>query len=806
MEDRFTDGVKNAWKFAASEAAKLGSDYIGTEHLLLGIAHEKDSAGGKILNSLGVTVEAVEQLLSQYSQGRSLFSTGEVYAAPRTKRVLEMAVEEANELGNSYVGTEHLLLAILHEGGGLAVRILESFDVTQDKLQKAFEKVLSEDNGKSDKSANLGDLDGFAVDLNEKAKQGKIDPVIGRNDEINRVIQILSRRNKNNPVLIGEPGVGKTAIAEGLAQRIVNNDVPEILKNCHIISLNMSSVVAGTKYRGEFEERLKKVIDEVKKHKDWILFVDELHTLVGAGSSEGSMDAANIMKPALARGELRCIGATTLKEYKKYIEKDAALERRFQPVKVGEPNPKDTLEILKGLRDRYEAFHKAKITDEALKAAVDLSGRYITDRFQPDKAIDVIDEAAAKVRMEASSTPEGLKKKEEELESVNKEKEAVVSSQDFEKAAIYRDQAKKLQTEIDALKKDWKGGDHDHLTVTEEDVAEVVSKWTGVPVQNLKKSDSERLLHLEDELHKRVIGQDEAVHAVATAIRRARAGMKDPKRPIGSFLFLGTTGVGKTELARALAECMFGSEKNMIRFDMSEYMEKHEVSRLVGAPPGYVGYEEGGQLTDAVRRNPYSVILFDEVEKAHMDFFNILLQVLDDGRLTDGQGRTVDFTNCVIIMTSNLGSNFLKGHMGKKLGFSSGEKEEKEESFEDIRKMIMDEVKRTFRPEFINRIDEIIVFHPLTPENLSEIVDLMLKKVAGKLEHFHVTLDVSDEAKKVIIADGTDVEYGARPLKRTIQKEMEDPISELILQDGLKDKKVLHVGKDENGKLTFKAE
>ena len=806
MEDRFTDGVKNAWKFAASEAAKLGSDYIGTEHLLLGIAHEKDSAGGKILNSLGVTVDAVEQLLSQYSQGRSLFSTGEVYAAPRTKRVLEMAVEEANELGNSYVGTEHLLLAILHEGGGLAVRILESFGVTQDKLQKAFEKVLSEDSGKSDKSVSLGDLDGFAVDLNEKAKQGKIDPVIGRNDEINRVIQILSRRNKNNPVLIGEPGVGKTAIAEGLAQRIVNNDVPEILKNCHIISLNMSSVVAGTKYRGEFEERLKKVIDEVKKHKDWILFVDELHTLVGAGSSEGSMDAANIMKPALARGELRCIGATTLKEYKKYIEKDAALERRFQPVKVGEPTPKDTLEILKGLRDRYEAFHKAKITDEALKAAVELSGRYITDRFQPDKAIDVIDEAAAKVRMEASSTPEGLKKKEEALESVNKEKEAAVSAQDFEKAAVYRDQAKKLQTEIDTLKKDWKGGDHDHLTVTEEDVAEVVSKWTGVPVQNLKKSDSERLLHLEDELHKRVIGQDEAVHAVATAIRRARAGMKDPKRPIGSFLFLGTTGVGKTELARALAECMFGSEKNMIRFDMSEYMEKHEVSRLVGAPPGYVGYEEGGQLTDAVRRNPYSVILFDEVEKAHMDFFNILLQVLDDGRLTDGQGRTVDFTNCVIIMTSNLGSNFLKGHMGKKLGFSSGEKEEKEESFEDIRKMIMGEVKRTFRPEFINRIDEIIVFHPLTPENLSEIVDLMLKKVAGKLERFHVSLDVSDEAKKVIIADGTDVEYGARPLKRTIQKEMEDPISELILQDGLKDKKVLHVGKDEKGKLTFKAE
>lgn len=806
MEDRFTDGVKNAWKFAAQEAAKLGSDYVGTEHLLLGIAHEKDTAGGKILNSLGVTVEAVENFLSQ-AGSRSIFSSAEeVYVAPRTKRVLEMAVEEANELGNSYVGTEHLLLAILKEGGGLAVQILENFGVTEDKLEKAFEKFVSEDNGSQNSSAELGDLGGFAVDLNEKAKQGKIDPVIGRNDEINRVIQILSRRNKNNPVLIGEPGVGKTAIAEGLAQRIVNNDVPEILKNCHIISLNMSSVVAGTKYRGEFEERLKKVIDEVKKHPDWILFIDELHTLVGAGSSEGSMDAANIMKPALARGELRCIGATTLKEYKKYIEKDAALERRFQPVKVGEPTPKDTLEILKGLRDRYEAFHKAKITDEALKAAVELSGRYITDRFQPDKAIDVIDEAAAKVRMEASSTPEGLKKKEEQLESINKEKEAAVSSQDFEKAAVYRDQAKKLQTEIDALKKDWKGGDHDHLQVTAEDVAEVVSKWTGVPVENLKKSDAERLLHLEDELHKRVIGQDEAVHAVATAIRRARAGMKDPKRPIGSFLFLGSTGVGKTELARALAECMFGSEKNMIRFDMSEYMEKHEVSRLVGAPPGYVGYEEGGQLTDAVRRNPYSVILFDEVEKAHMDFFNILLQVLDDGRLTDGQGRTVDFTNCVIIMTSNLGSNFIKGQM-KQLGFNSGEeKEEKKDTFEDIKKMIMDQVKRTFRPEFINRIDEIVVFHPLTPENLSEIVNLMLKKVEGKLDHFHVTLDVSDDAKKIIIKDGTDVEYGARPLKRTIQKELEDPISELILQGGLKDKKVLHVGKDDKDKLTFKAE
>ena len=802
MEDRYTDGLKKAWKFAGEEASKLGCDYLGTEHLLLGIAHEKDSAGGKILNSLGVTVEAVEPLLA--GQGKSgFFSRRELYVAPRTKRVLEMAVEEANDLGNSFVGTEHLLLAILREGSGVAIQILEHFGVTQEKLQKAFDTYISED-GKGEGSAELGEMGDFAIDLNEKAKQGKIDPVIGRQAEINRVIQILSRRNKNNPVLIGEPGVGKTAIAEGLAQRIVSHDVPEILKDCHVISLNMSSVVAGTKYRGEFEERLKKVIDEVKKHKDWILFVDELHTLVGAGSTEGSMDAANIMKPALARGELRCIGATTLKEYKKYIEKDAALERRFQPVKVGEPTPEDTLKILEGLRDRYEAFHKAKITDEAMKAAVELSGRYITDRFQPDKAIDVIDEAAAKVRMEASSTPDALKVKEEKLASLLKEKEAAVASQDFEKAAQYRDDAKKLQSEIALMKKDWRGADHDDLKVTEEDVAEVVAKWTGVPLQNLKKSDSERLLHLEEELHKRVIGQDEAVHAVATAIRRARAGMKDPKRPIGSFLFLGSTGVGKTELARALAACMFGSEKNMIRFDMSEYMEKHEVSRLVGAPPGYVGYEEGGQLTDAVRKTPYSVILFDEVEKAHPDFFNILLQVLDDGRLTDGQGRTVDFTNAVIIMTSNLGSTLLKNQM-KKLGFKAEDKGEKEETFEDVKKLMMDEVKHTLRPEFINRIDEIIVFHPLSASDLSSIVNLMLAKVGEKLAHFEMKLDASEEAKKLLIAHGTDVEYGARPLRRTIQKEVEDPISELILQDGLEKKKVLHMDA-KDGKLTFKAE
>ena len=799
MDNRYTDSAKNAWEFAAKEAAKLGSDYVGTEHLLIGISHEKDSVGGKILNSLGLTVDILEKLLTEYN-GNNFFMHHELYVAPRTKRVLEMAIEEANELGNNYVGTEHLLLAIIHEGGGLAVQILEHFNVTGSKLQRAFEQFMTEEVS-GEKNVELGEISDFATDLNERAKQGKIDPVIGRQTEIDRVIQILSRRNKNNPVLIGEPGVGKTAIAEGLAQKIINNDVPEILKNSHIISLNMSAVVAGTKYRGEFEERLKKVLDEVKKHDNWILFIDELHTLVGAGATEGSMDAANIMKPALARGELHCIGATTLKEYKKYIEKDAALERRFQPVKVGEPTVSDTITILMGLRDRYEAFHKAKITDEAIKKAVELSSRYITDRFQPDKAIDVIDEASAKVRMEASSAPDELKQKEEEFSSLQKEKEEAVSSQNFEKAAILRDQSKKLSEEIEKLKESWKGADHEHLVVTEDDIAEVVAKWTGIPLQNLKQKDSERLLHLEDELHKRVIGQEEAVNSVAKAIRRARAGLKDPKRPIGSFLFLGSTGVGKTELARALAESMFGSEKNMIRFDMSEYMEKHEVSRLVGAPPGYVGYEEGGQLTDAVRRNPYSVILFDEVEKAHSDFFNILLQVLDDGRLTDGQGRTVDFTNAVIIMTSNLGSQILS-NKDKTMGFLSG-KSEGEKEFDKIKKSIMEQVKIHFRPEFINRIDEIIVFHPLSKDNLTEISKLLLKNVEKKLESLKLRIEITDKARDLLISKGTDFEYGARPLKRTIQKEIEDPVSELILEGKLEGKSVICVDVDQSERLKF---
>ena len=681
MMQRFTDDAQRVLSFAQEAALELGHDYVGTEHVLIGLTKVKNGVAAKALEELGIVTEDIFEAVEE-QVGRGNKKATSIYMTPRVKHVLELAVQVANRMNHNYVGTEHILLGLLSDGGGVAVGILRAMNIRTDDIVEAIRHILGSssngDDGRQEGANNngdLGDLTDFATDLNESAKQGKIDPVIGRDTEIQRVIQILSRRTKNNPVLIGEPGVGKTAIAEGLAQRIVTGNVPEILRNKRIISLSIGSMLAGAKYRGEFEERLKKAIDEVQQHDDMIIFIDEIHTLVGAGATEGAMDAANILKPALARGEFQVIGATTLDEYKKHIEKDAALERRFQPVQVGEPNEEDALEILKGLRDRYEAFHKAKITDEALKAAVTLSSRYITDRFLPDKAIDVVDEAASKVRMKVFSAAPDVKALEDRLNTVKKEKEAAVTSQDFEKAAKLRDEEQSLVKEIDDKKSVAKEESEQKLVVTEDDIAAVVAQWTGIPVAKIADEESQTLLHLEEELHKRVVGQDDAVTAVAKAVRRARAGLKDPKRPIGSFLFLGPTGVGKTELARALASSLFGDESAMIRLDMSEYMEKHTVSRLVGAPPGYVGYEEGGQLTDAVRRKPYSVILLDEVEKAHADFFNILLQVLDDGRLTDSQGRTVDFRNTVIIMTSNLGAKALHKNSSE-LGFLAPKKYE----------------------------------------------------------------------------------------------------------------------------------
>jgi len=792
MMQRFTDDAQRVLSFAQEAALELGHDYVGTEHVLIGLTKVKNGVAAKALEELGIVTEDIFEAVEE-QVGRGNKKATSIYMTPRVKNVLELAVQVANRMNHNYVGTEHILLGLLSDGGGVAVGILRAMNIRTDDIVEAIRHILgSSTNGNhsgqegANNNGDLGELTDFATDLNESAKQGKIDPVIGRDTEIQRVIQILSRRTKNNPVLIGEPGVGKTAIAEGLAQRIVNGNVPEILRNKRIISLSISSMLAGAKYRGEFEERLKKAIDEVQQHDDMIIFIDEIHTLVGAGATEGAMDAANILKPVLARGEFQVIGATTLDEYKKHIEKDAALERRFQPVQVGEPNEEDALEILRGLRDRYEAFHKAKITDEALKAAVTLSSRYITDRFLPDKAIDVVDEAASKVRMKVFSAAPDVKALEDRLNTVKKEKEAAVTSQDFEKAAKLRDEEQVLVKEIDDKESVAKEESDQKLIVTEDDIAAVVAQWTGIPVAKIAEEESETLLHLEDELHKRVIGQDDAVTAVAKAVRRARAGLKDPKRPIGSFLFLGPTGVGKTELARALASSLFGDESAMIRLDMSEYMEKHTVSRLVGAPPGYVGYEEGGQLTDAVRRKPYSVILLDEVEKAHADFFNILLQVLDDGRLTDSQGRTVDFRNTVIIMTSNLGAKALHKN-STELGFLAPKKAEshtndsKTKDFKEAKKSVMDAVKRHFRPEFLNRIDEMIVFHPLTEEDLTKIVTILMSDVTKRLEECDLHLEITPEAMKLLVREGSDFTMGARPLKRAIQRLIEDPVSDLIL-------------------------
>ena len=793
MMQRFTDDAQRVLSFAQEAALELGHDYVGTEHVLIGLTKVKNGVAAKALEELNIVTEDIFEAVEE-QVGRGNKKAISIYMTPRVKNVLELAVQVANRMNHNYVGTEHILLGLLSDGGGVAVGILRAMNIRTDDIVEAIRHILgSSTNGNhsgqegANNNGDLGELTDFGTDLNESAKQGKIDPVIGRDTEIQRVIQILSRRTKNNPVLIGEPGVGKTAIAEGLAQRIVNGNVPEILRNKRIISLSISSMLAGAKYRGEFEERLKKAIDEVQQHKDMIIFIDEIHTLVGAGATEGAMDAANILKPALARGEFQVIGATTLDEYKKHIEKDAALERRFQPVQVGEPNEEDALEILSGLRDRYEAFHKAKITDEALKAAVTLSSRYITDRFLPDKAIDVVDEAASKVRMKVFSAAPDVKALEDRLNTVKKEKEAAVTSQDFEKAAKLRDEEQALVKEIDDKKTVAKEESDQKLIVTEEDIAAVVAQWTGIPVTKIAEEESETLLHLEDELHKRVIGQDDAVTAVAKAVRRARAGLKDPKRPIGSFLFLGPTGVGKTELARALASSLFGDESAMIRLDMSEYMEKHTVSRLVGAPPGYVGYEEGGQLTDAVRRKPYSVILLDEVEKAHADFFNILLQVLDDGRLTDSQGRTVDFRNTVIIMTSNLGAKALHKN-STELGFLAPKKAEsysndsKRIDFKEAKKSVLDAVKRHFRPEFLNRIDEMIVFHPLTEEDLTKIVTILMSDVIKRLGERDLHLEITPEAMKLLVKEGSDFTMGARPLKRAIQRLIEDPVSDLILK------------------------
>ena len=792
MMQRFTDDAQRVLSFAQEAALELGHDYVGTEHVLIGLIKVKNGVAAKALNELGLSAETIIEDVEEHI-GRGNKKASSVYMTPRVKHVLELAVEVANHMNHNYVGTEHILLGLLSDGGGVAVGLLRNHNIRANDIVEVIRDILgssgrtshnSEDN---QDSSSLGDLADFGTELNESAKQGKIDPVIGRDKEISRVIQILSRRTKNNPVLIGEPGVGKTAIAEGLAQRIVNGNVPEILRNKRIISLSISSMLAGAKYRGEFEERLKKAIDEVQKHDDMIIFIDEIHTLVGAGATEGAMDAANILKPALARGEFQVIGATTLDEYKKHIEKDAALERRFQPVLVGEPSEEDALEILKGLRDRYEAFHKAKITDEALEAAVSLSSRYITDRFLPDKAIDVVDEAASKVRMKVFSAAPDVKALETQLADVKKEKEAAVTAQEFEKAAEMRDEEKRIEKEINDKKKAAKENSDAKLVVTDEDIASVVAQWTGIPVSKIAQEESESLLHLEEELHKRVIGQDEAVVTVSKAVRRARAGLKDPKRPIGSFLFLGPTGVGKTELARALAVALFGDETAMIRLDMSEYMEKHTVSRLVGAPPGYVGYEEGGQLTDAVRRKPYSVILLDEVEKAHADFFNILLQVLDDGRLTDSQGRTVDFRNTVIIMTSNLGANALR-KSSPELGFLAAKKSDSasdvsnEINFKKAKKSVMDAVKRHFRPEFLNRIDEMIVFHALTSNDLKQIVTILMDTVVKRLGDMGLSLEISPAAMDMLVKEGSDFSMGARPLKRAIQRLIEDPISDLILQ------------------------
>lgn len=794
----FTEKANKALNLAIESAEEMRHNYVGTEHILYGLVKEGSGVAATALNECGVTEYALREKLESINGTMSLVELTPDDFTPRTKRVLRAAVIISSKTGYTYVGTEHLLLAILSESDSYAVAFLEELGVSVERLTQAVSKGMQGGadegfGGFENESAPNGSqkggsaLDKFGRDLTQAAKNGEIDPVIGREKEIQRVIQILSRRTKNNPVLIGEPGVGKTAVAEGLALEIAKGNVPEILKDKRVVSLDLTGMVAGAKYRGDFEERIKAAIDEVKKSKNTILFIDELHTIVGAGAAEGSADAANILKPSLARGDFQVIGATTLNEYRKYIEKDAALERRFQPVKVGEPTPEQAVQILKGLRDSYEAHHKVKITDEAINAAVTLSSRYIADRYLPDKAIDLIDEGASKVRLASLTSPDNVKELEDEIADYEKEKASAINEQDFERAARLRDEQKELQTKLDDAKKKWqeqqKGNSGE---VTAEDIAKIVSEWTGIPVVQLTKEESERLLNMENVLHERVIGQSEAVTAIAKAIRRGRVGLKDPKRPVGSFIFLGPTGVGKTELCKALAEAMFGDENAMLRLDMSEYMEKHTVSKLIGSPPGYVGFEEGGQLTEKVRRKPYSVVLFDEIEKAHPDVFNMLLQILEDGRLTDSQGRTVDFKNTVIIMTSNVGARLITEKQSS-LGFNSENENAEESEKKDIKELVTGELRKVFRPEFLNRVDDIIVFNKLNKDEIKQIAVKMLKTLENRLDKMNIKISFTDNAISEIADKGFDENYGARPLRRAIQNEIEDPLSEQMLEGKVKD-------------------
>ena len=794
----FTEKANKALNLAIESAEEMRHNYVGTEHILYGLVKEGSGVAATALNECGVTEDALREKLESINGTMSLVELTPDDFTPRTKRVLRAAVIISSKTGYTYVGTEHLLLAILSESDSYAVAFLEELGVSVERLAQAVSKGMQGGadegfGGFENESAPNGSqkggsaLDKFGRDLTQAAKNGEIDPVIGREREIQRVIQILSRRTKNNPVLIGEPGVGKTAVAEGLALEIAKGNVPEILKDKRVVSLDLTGMVAGAKYRGDFEERIKAAIDEVKKSKNTILFIDELHTIVGAGAAEGSADAANILKPSLARGDFQVIGATTLNEYRKYIEKDAALERRFQPVKVGEPTPEQAVQILKGLRDSYEAHHKVKITDEAINAAVTLSSRYIADRYLPDKAIDLIDEGASKVRLASLTSPDNVKELEDEIADYEKEKASAINEQDFERAARLRDEQKELQTKLDDAKKKWqeqqKGNSGE---VTAEDIAKIVSEWTGIPVVQLTKEESERLLNMENVLHERVIGQSEAVTAIAKAIRRGRVGLKDPKRPVGSFIFLGPTGVGKTELCKALAEAMFGDENAMLRLDMSEYMEKHTVSKLIGSPPGYVGFEEGGQLTEKVRRKPYSVVLFDEIEKAHPDVFNMLLQILEDGRLTDSQGRTVDFKNTVIIMTSNVGARLITEKQSS-LGFNSENENAEKSEKKDIKELVTGELRKVFRPEFLNRVDDIIVFNKLNKDEIKQIAVKMLKTLENRLDKMNIKISFTDNAVSEIADKGFDENYGARPLRRAIQNEIEDPLSEQMLEGKVKD-------------------